>query len=191
MRRRFFRLSALICLLLGAATAALWVRSYWIGERLDWSVGKGQRRLYIEQGRVTFLSAPLVGMNGKHYEGWNSAPVGTRWYVDDGTTWGIDQRSATWAGFKSTNGTYASILDEAGVGSSLSQRPRYWVLVVPCWFFVVICLPLPVCFVLVELRRFRRRAIGRCPVCGYDLRASSIRCPECGTAISVGSPAAA
>ena len=27
----------------------------------------------------------------------------------------------------------------------------------------------------------RRRSLGRCPACGYDLRASPGRCPECGT----------
>jgi hypothetical protein len=39
---------------------------------------------------------------------------------------------------------------------------------------------------LVAARRRRRsmrwRATGRCPTCGYDLRATPGRCPECGTA---------
>jgi hypothetical protein len=41
---------------------------------------------------------------------------------------------------------------------------------------------LPAARALLALRTLRRAAAGKCPQCGYDLRATPDRCPECGTA---------
>jgi hypothetical protein len=51
------------------------------------------------------------------------------------------------------------------------HRIRYWIV-------CVACLPLPA---LRALLRHSRRGPGLCAHCGYDLRATPDRCPECGT----------
>jgi len=56
-------------------------------------------------------------------------------------------------------------------------------LLIPYWMIAVVTAMLPVqrLFAWRAVRRARRRKqLGLCPECGYDLRASLGRCPECG-----------
>lgn len=54
---------------------------------------------------------------------------------------------------------------------------------VPLWFVFVITAVLPAVSITRGVRRWRRsRVPGLCSACGYDLRASPERCPECGAA---------
>jgi hypothetical protein len=55
---------------------------------------------------------------------------------------------------------------------------------VPLWFLTVVFGVMPVVTLVRSIRRARRYAEGCCPACGYDLRASVDRCPECGRAFS-------
>jgi hypothetical protein len=50
----------------------------------------------------------------------------------------------------------------------------------PFWPLTLPPLLLPAAWLRAALRKRRRRTLGLCPACGYDLRATPIRCPECG-----------
>jgi hypothetical protein len=53
----------------------------------------------------------------------------------------------------------------------------------PLWPLFVPLLIMLAWRTISERQRAQRRAAGRCVQCGYDLRESPVRCPECGHAV--------
>jgi hypothetical protein len=65
------------------------------------------------------------------------------------------------------------------------RRRRRWLLRIPClWTLVLNAVPVGVCIapILRARRRSARIRRGLCANCGYDLRNTPERCPECGDA---------
>ena len=58
----------------------------------------------------------------------------------------------------------------------------------PTWSVVIVFALLPIAILLRWLWPQRRRITGRCAACGYDLRATPDRCPECGAAAAYRAP---
>jgi len=85
-----------------------------------------------------------------------------------------------WIGFGFSTATYQNAGPEINSGVMVSFAN----VVVPSWFLAAIFAILPACWAWRRHRDRNRHREGFCPNCGYDLRASKDRCPECGTAIS-------
>ena len=63
---------------------------------------------------------------------------------------------------------------------SRGGQPRVRILRIPLWPLAVICGVVVVPHFHFLHRRRKRKKLGQCLKCGYDLRASKDRCPECG-----------
>jgi len=66
--------------------------------------------------------------------------------------------------------------------SQNNMRITHRDMVVSYWLLFVLTSLWPLAFTILWWRRRRDAAAGKCPHCGYDLRASPERCPECGAA---------
>ena len=93
----------------------------------------------------------------------------------------------TWRNIQWISKTYF-LYGQFGAGASWYDGPgygsrRYWAIRGPLWF-VMIAGAIPALAWEIRYRKWVRRQWriwrGLCATCGYDLRATSDRCPECG-----------
>jgi hypothetical protein len=151
MKRRLFTFFAALSLLIFTAISILWPLSYRFPE------------------------------NRAGGDSLNFSNTDPRWWVlsnrgrltlcrQNGNDWGDEFPGFDYAGFK-----YGGLRGPAG---------SLYNLAIPHWSAAALLLPLPLAWTRSTLRRRRERRrarAGQCPRCGYDLRATRDRCPECGT----------
>jgi hypothetical protein len=164
LARHLFTLCAAVSLLLCVAVCVLWVRSYSVMDIV--AVRQGENladRLYSSRGSLALMmERPRPGGASDPSTLWGKLGRGSPqdFYVRYG--WGTSEHM--WGGFR----YFADVTPYA------SRRD----IVVPIWSLLVLTLPLP----LVRLWALRQHIRhGLCPTCGYDMRATPDRCPECGT----------
>ena len=92
-----------------------------------------------------------------------------------------------WVAFDSEASTFVSHWDHLGLTIGSEHRhvdglETYWFIFMFYPLVVSILASLPVAWLARRCIRHRRLE-GTCPACGYDLRATPERCPECGTAV--------
>jgi hypothetical protein len=70
---------------------------------------------------------------------------------------------------------------ESGTTQGLFGPEHYWILIFPVWFCTIPFLLLPMRWLHLWIRHRWMTQTNVCMKCGYDLRATPDRCPECGT----------
>jgi hypothetical protein len=155
-------LSLALCL----ATVVLWIWSYGTTLNLEYQKVTRSARFQVSRGVEHFLA-------GSSLDG--GFAVGPRWRAYVVQPSGNFKDAASYDGVPFLLGFGFSYLrNSTDVATSLY---------LPCWFTTVLLSMLPV----IQFRRWSRLlkamrlSAGQCVLCGYDLRATPERCPECGT----------
>ena len=157
-----------LSLLLFVATVVLWVRSYWRQDffrRIRPGRPDGLRTFaFLTSARggaqvdVGFVSSGFTGVLGR--EGWD-------WLCTDypPTVYAAGLSANRW-------GFHYDSYDDPPLRTTR--------IIFPLWLPTALFAALPLARGALFIRRRRRGREGHCARCGYDLRATPERCPECG-----------
>jgi len=161
-------LSLLVCF----ATVVLWVRGHWRLDKLYWGEEGSLYTVYLGYGQAL--------VSREQDETRSATPYGRS---------SFNQQESFEELMESGSGRPPTILRDhdwqlPGVG--FRSEHTVWIMglttyrrrfTISYWLIVLLTLILPASRI-----RFRKRhRLGLCAKCGYDLRATPDRCPECGT----------
>jgi hypothetical protein len=162
-----------VTLLLCVAVCVLWVRSYWRADAvvLYWRSyeGDASHSLMVQgyQGRfaVYYELWQRGGPSGAKLRRW----AGSKLYIDpvpSQCTWRV--LGFEWHAFE-----------------RVGPAEEAWTLMIPIWVVALPAVTVSVVLGFWWMSMLQRRRPELCSRCGYDLRATPDRCPECGTTVPV------
>jgi hypothetical protein len=180
--RRAFRILVncvtVVSLVLFLAAVAIWVRGYFVEDVINWRRADAWRVLRCSRGHLIY---------DVNVSNWSGGPLGWKYSQDapnpttlvnakvSGLTLSIGPRDR-W--------THGEFLGFAWWRWASGRGNSIVMFAAPVWSLVAVTLIVPVGWVLIRVyrSRVRRRKLraGCCVSCGYDLRATPGRCPECG-----------
>jgi hypothetical protein len=205
LTRYLFTLCAAVSLLLFVAACVLWVRSHSHAESIERAVLRPEGRGVFDHWCMDSVGGKLIA-----WRCWSTAgPTMSDETLAKSRAGRITDLSRKPESMKQwrTDNAFYSILQTPsypndgdvppgargklfawgfGLGRAGSGPNKYEVIVkrsvmAPHWFAVLLTAVLPAAWSVAFLWHRRRRLHGMCRSCGYDLRASPERCPECGT----------
>jgi hypothetical protein len=176
-----FNVLAVLSLLLCVGISALWIRGGWMyysvwgiyhaKQAAAWpGIGPGGG-IDSEPGRMSFWMSRKAGADKPNWLHFESTPA--RRFQDDWTQNVLEPR------FRLMGFRYYTI-DDSPTYKGASPTALGFNVDLPDWFLVAVTATAPALWLR---RRLKKKPLPEfaCRTCGYDLRATPWRCPECGT----------
>ena len=182
MIRRLFTLCSALSLLLCAAVCVMWVRSYFVQDSCYWSDRGKEVQGVTARGQLLVRWVTISEPNFFN-------PISLRHTVKrppgSVASLGLSPLPTEWE---------SPVVGFGFASGQFGPRKIYYGqhLILPLWFVALTLAVGPVRWAYLRRtqRHSREQLVGAvCPSCGYDLRASPDRCPECGTAVPGEEPA--
>ncbi len=172
MWRRLFDVFSGLSSLLFLATAILWVHSYYASDMWNRRAPSGQLHFLNEQTVRTHRGQLWYGW--QHNGGFATLMVDAHWPNFEG----FHSSSLGMKGLEITGMTGPQVAGFAYLqGIALNKGVFSRAIVMPMWALLLMTMVLPAAWFYLRPQAHEN---GVCQNCGYDLRATPDRCPECG-----------
>ena len=173
MRRFLVSFPAIVFLVLSLILAGCWVRSHWVADLTSLTVK--------HEGAFGFTVYNIDSIGGSMHFGWLSTPSSLP--GDERYGFKVEHLNAADIRVFGDHWGFGVVDNRHPLNSSMAPNWEIWL---PNWFIMLALTPLAIPWLTMRFRSARRhkRIVRRlCPTCGYDLRATPDRCPECGAAV--------
>jgi hypothetical protein len=191
---------SLLLLITFALTVTAWVRSYYVIDEWSMANDEGQVVAVVSyQGAIHHTRAGGSAASRRWSYDAHRIPYGATWAHFYTTPGQIVWKRFGFVRLRSTTAVAAAVVTGAApfgpsglaAPNQATAVPRQtitpWLIMspyeawaVPYWAMAAATGFVPAVWVRLFVRRVYRRRNGLCTRCGYDLRASGERCPECG-----------
>lgn len=176
MCRRWLNRVSLVCLTVAIALAAVAVRSYWRHDSIVWGWRSPAER-EVQSWRISSARGRLFVCRG----GFRDRRLDAERFDQRFPQEVYNGTPSYWTGPEWQIGRESDFLGFNWIRHVPSATDWAYTMILPLWLPIALFAAMPLARGVrwvVAVRRKRRH--GLCPGCGYDLRASPERCPECG-----------
>ena len=186
MKRWVFNIAAGVSTVLCLAILAVGIASYWraFGLVRCWKHPAGRGDVLLGCGIECVAGSARIIWEREYFDGGLefSGNKSSMWdyYTNDYSAGEPDGMSSFFFAYLETRrrwGFYWEPAGKYGLGSGLSSGVG-----LPYWLVASPLVILPAVKMLLWFTRRKRASLSQCRRCGYDLRATPDRCPECGAA---------